>query len=257
MLGWKFAFNNLSLIFSDNSNKNNEKLFLLKNLQEYIKFPDILLFLFLPLGYKLGELLDLPVCLFVSLVIQIISIGMILIFFVFDYTLLILISFGLFNLGNIISCLILVQNCCKSYFKKVGFVYSIYLIGSSVGSFIFTISGKFIIKQDDSFINKIFLFISGFITFLCAFFVMGLTSKNIENIKNRDSNITSSSNENNDNSSDKLDDLISDYNIGKEKSFSSLILYKINVKKVLCSKINIQLIYFYICDFCKYISIIY
>ena len=156
MLGWKFAFNNLSLIFSDNSNKNNEKLFLLKNLQEYIKFPDILLFLFLPLGYKLGELLDLPVCLFVSLVIQIISIGMILIFFVFDYTLLILISFGLFNLGNIISCLILVQNCCKSYFKKVGFVYSIYLIGSSVGSFIFTISGKFIIKQDDSFINKIF-----------------------------------------------------------------------------------------------------
>ena len=86
---------------------------------------------------------------------------------------------------------------------------------------------------------------------------MGLTSKNIENIKNRDSNITSSSNENNDNSSDKLDDLISDYNIGKEKSFSSLILYKINVKKVLCSKINIQLIYFYICDFCKYISIIY
>ena len=65
MLGWKFAFNNLSLIFSDNGNRNNEKLFLLKNLQEYIKFPDILLFLFLRLGYKLGELLDLPVCLFV------------------------------------------------------------------------------------------------------------------------------------------------------------------------------------------------
>ena len=106
MLGWKFAFNNISLIFLDNNNKNTEKLFIPKKLQEYINFPDILLFCFLPLGYKIGELFDFSICLFISLFIQIISIGMIIIFFVTDYTL-------------------------------------------------FT-----------SFINKIFLFVSGFITFL-------------------------------------------------------------------------------------------
>lgn len=255
MLGWKFAFNNISLIFLDNNNKSNENLFIPKKLQEYINFPDVLLYFFLPLGYKIGELFDFSICLFISLFIQIISIGMIIIFFVTDYTLFILVSFGLFNIGNTLSCLMLVQNCCKFYLKKVGLIYSIYLSGSSFGSFIFTIFGKFVIKKvGSSFINKIFLFVSGFITFLCGLFVMGLTSKHKDILKSKDSNSTSSSNEN---TSDKLDDITSDYNLSRQRSFSSLILYKINIKKVIFSKINLQLIYFLICDFCKYISFIY
>lgn len=70
---------------------------------------------------------------------------------------------------------------------------------------------------------------------------MGLTSKHKDILKSKDSNSTSSSNEN---TSDKLDDITSDYNLSRQRSFSSLILYKINIKKVIFSKINLQLIYF-------------
>ena len=85
------------------------------------------------------------------------------------------------------------------------------------------------------------MFVSGFITFLCGLFVMGLTSKHKDILKSKDSNSTSSSNEN---TSDKLDDITSDYNLSRQRSFSSLILYKINIKKVIFSKINLQLIYY-------------
>ena len=54
------------------------------------------------------------------------------------------------------------------------------------------------------------MFVSGFITFLCGLFVMGLTSKHKDILKSKDSNSTSSSNEN---TSDKLDDITSDYNL--------------------------------------------
>jgi hypothetical protein len=258
MLGWKLAFNNLSLMFSDKPNKKNDQIIL----QEFIFLSDIFLFLFLPVGFKLGELLNFTVCIFASLVIRIISIGMLIIFFFVDNNIMILISLSLFNIGYTISCLKSVQNCCKFFMKNFGLVYAVYFSGSSFGSFIFTYLGKFIIKKDDSFIkNNIYLYISGSMALLFGFLEMA-SSKIYRELKGykkykkeKNNNSISLSMENND-ITEPLEEMISDYDLSREKSYSSLILFKINIKKALISKINIQLIYIYICDFCKSIYLL-
>ena len=226
MLGWKFAFNNLSIMFLDKPNKKNDQIIL----QEFIFLSDIFLFLFLPVGFKLGELLNFTVCIFASLVIRIISIGMLIIFF-------------------------FVEN--KFFMKNFGLVYAVYFSGSSFGSFIFTCLGKFIIKKDDSLVkNNIYLYISGSMALLFGFLEMA-SSKIYRELKGykkykkeKNNNSISLSMDNND-ITEPLEEMISDYDLSREKSYSSLILFKINIKKALISKINIQLIYIYICDFCK------
>ncbi len=253
MLGWKFSFNNLSVMFLDKANKKNDEILL----QEFIFLSDIFLFLFLPVGFKLGELFNFTSCIFLSLVIRIISIGMLIIFFFVENNIMILISLSLFNIGYTISCLKSVQNCCKFFMKNFGLVYAIYFSGSSFGSLVFTFLGKLIInKEDSSIISNIYLYISGTTALLFGFLEMA--SSNIyrerkgykKYKKEKDNNSGSLSIDNND-ISEPLDEMVSDYDLSKEKSYSSLILFKINIKKALISKINIQLIYIYVSDFCK------
>ena len=253
MLGWKFAFNNLSIMFMDKANKKNEEILL----QEFIFLSDIFLFLFLPIGFKLGELFNFTACIFLSLVIRIISIGMLIIFFFVKNNIMILISFSLFNIGYTISCLKSVQNCCKYFMKNFGLVYAIYFSGSSFGSLVFTFLGKLIINREDSpIINNIYLYTSGTIALLLGFLEMATSNiyrdrKGYKKYKKEKNSNTSSLSIDNNDITEPLDEMVSDYDLSRERTYSSLILFKINIKKALISKINIQLIYIYICDFCK------
>ena len=253
MLGWKFAFNNLSIMFMDKANKKNEEILL----QEFIFLSDIFLFLFLPIGFKLGELFNFTACIFLSLVIRIISIGMLIIFFFVENNIMILISFSLFNIGYTISCLKSVQNCCKYFMKNFGLVYAIYFSGSSFGSLVFTFLGKLIINREDSLIiNNIYLYTSGTIALLLGFLEMATSNiyrdrKGYKKYKKEKNSNTSSLSIDNNDVTEPLDEMVSDYDLSRERTYSSLILFKINIKKALISKINIQLIYIYICDFCK------
>ena len=253
MLGWKFAFNNLSIMFMDKANKKNEEILL----QEFIFLSDIFLFPFLPIGFKLGELFNFTACIFLSLVIRIISIGMLIIFFFVKNNIMILISFSLFNIGYTISCLKSVQNCCKYFMKNFGLVYAIYFSGSSFGSLVFTFLGKLIINREDSpIINNIYLYTSGTIALLLGFLEMATSNiyrdrKGYKKYKKEKNSNTSSLSIDNNDITEPLDEMVSDYDLSRERTYSSLILFKINIKKALISKINIQLIYIYICDFCK------
>ena len=253
MLGWKFAFNNLSIMFMDKANKKNEEILL----QEFIFLSDIFLFLFLPIGFKLGELFNFTACIFLSLVIRIISIGMLIIVFFVENNIMILISFSLFNIGYTISCLKSVQNCCKYFMKNFGLVYAIYFSGSSFGSLVFTFLGKLIINREDSpIINNIYLYTSGTIALLLGFLEMATSNiyrdrKGYKKYKKEKNSNTSSLSIDNNDVTEPLDEMVSDYDLSRERTYSSLILFKINIKKALISKINIQFIYIYICDFCK------
>ena len=237
--------------------KDNGKLIL----QDYIYLCDVFLFIFLPIGWKIGECFHYTVCIFISIVIRIISVGMIIIFFYLENNIMITISLILFNIGNTISCLRSLQNSCKFYMKNFGLVYALYLSVASFGSLMFTGLRKLIIKNNDNLIvNDMYLYVTGAITLLFSFCEMFFSTmyKEKHDLKIvKSSNSKSSLIDNNDensNISESLDEMASDYNLSREKSYSSLILFKINIKKVLFSKLNLQLVYFYICDFCKYIN---
>jgi hypothetical protein len=240
-------------MFMDKANKKNEEILL----QEFIFLSDIFLFLFLPIGFKLGELFNFTACIFLSLVIRIISIGMLIIFFFVENNIMILISFSLFNIGYTISCLKSVQNCCKFFMKNFGLVYAIYFSGSSFGALVFTCLGKLIVNREDSpIINNIYLYTSGTIALLLGFLEMATSNiyrdrKGYKKYKKEKNSNTSSLSIDNNDVTEPLDEMVSDYDLSRERTYSSLILFKINIKKALISKINIQLIYIYICDFCK------
>ena len=235
MLGWKFAFNNLSIMFMDKANKKNEEILL----QEFIFLSDIFLFLFLPIGFKLGELFNFTACIFLSLVIRIISIGMLIIFFFVENNIMILISFSLFNIGYTISCLKSVQNCCKYFMKNFGLVYAIYFSGSSFGSLVFTFLGKLIINREDSpIINNIYLYTSGTIALLLGFLEMATSNiyrdrKGYKKYKKEKNSNTSSLSIDNNDVTEPLDEMVSDYDLSRERTYSSLIIFKINIKKAL------------------------
>ena len=237
----------------DKANKKNDEILL----QEFIFLSDIFLFLFLPIGFKLGELFNFTACIFLSLVIRIISIGMLIIFFFVENNIMILISFSLFNIGYTISCLKSVRNCCKFFMKNFGLVYAIYFSGSSFGSLVFTCLGKLIVNREDSLIiNNIYLYTSGTIALLLGFLEMATSNiyrdrKGCKKYKKEKNSNTSSLSIDNNDVTEPLDEMVSDYDLSRERTYSSLILFKINIKKALISKINIQLIYIYICDFCK------
>ena len=237
----------------DKAIKKNDEILL----QEFIFLSDIFLFLFLPIGFKLGELFNFTACIFLSLVIRIISIGMLIIFFFVENNIMILISFSLFNIGYTISCLKSVQNCCKYFMKNFGLIYAIYFSGSSFGSLVFTFLGKLIINREDSpIINNIYLYTSGTIALLLGFLEMATSNiyrdrKGYKKYKKEKNSNTSSLSIDNNDVTEPLDEMVSDYDLSRERTYSSLILFKINIKKALISKINIQLIYIYICDFCK------
>ena len=108
--------------------KDNGKLIL----QDYIYLCDVFLFIFLPIGWKIGECFHYTVCIFISIVIRILSVGMIIIFFYLENNIMITISLILFNIGNTISCLRSLQNSCKFYVKNFGFVYALYLSAASL-----------------------------------------------------------------------------------------------------------------------------
>ena len=249
MLGWKFAFNNLILLFLTNNKKIEEIIFL----QEYIKFPDIFLFFFLPIGFKISELLDFTVGIFISIVVQIIGMAMAIVFFIIENKIMILISLSIFNIGNTLNSLKLIQNSCKFYKKNFGLVFAVYLSSSSLCALIFTSFGKFMINQDETLlVNKYYLLISGVLTLFCGFFEMASSTaydgyKNLKSTDSRSSSIDSN------NISERFDSMVSDYNLTREKSYSTVVLYKINTKKVYFYKNNLQLIFIHICDFCKYI----
>jgi hypothetical protein len=141
--------------------------------------------------------------------------------------------------------------------KNFGLVYAIYFSGSSFGTLVFTFLGKLIINREDSpIINNIYLYTSGTIALLLGFLEMATSNiyrdrKGYKKYKKEKNSNTSSLSIDNNDVTEPLDEMVSDYDLSRERTYSSLIIFKINIKKALISKINIQLIYIYICDFCK------
>ena len=141
--------------------------------------------------------------------------------------------------------------------KDFGLVYAIYFSGSSFGSLVFTFLGKLIINKEDSpIINNIYLYTSGTIALLLGFLEMATSNiyrdrKGYKKYKKEKNSNTSSLSIDNNDVTEPLDEMVSDYDLSRERTYSSLILFKINIKKALISKINIQLIYIYVSDFCK------
>ena len=234
--------------------KNKKETFLPSNFHYLIIFPDVLLYLFLPLGYKLGELLDFNECLFLSLLIEFISLGGTVIFILMENFALIIIFICLYNMGNTISSLISVRNCCKFFHRNLGFVYGIYFFGNYFGSLVYTNIGKLIIKKKDPLFirNKYLLITQTIITLICGIVAMILNNKHSFEGEQNYSRFSSSANDSR-NIEEHFEETISDYNLSYITSSytSSLILFKANTKKIFFSNINRQFIYISICDFCK------
>ena len=239
------------------NNKNNYS-FLPSNFHYLILFPDILLYIFLPLGYKIGELLNFNTCLFLSILIQFISLGGAILFILFQNVILILIFLALFNIGSILSSLKMVENCFKFYPGHKGFVLGVHFFGKYFGTLTYTNIGKLIIKKKDSLFirNKYLLIIESIITIICGLLSLILNNKIIiDSEKNTLSRYESSID--NINAEEHIEEMISDYNLSSMISSytNSLVLFKVNIKKVIFSKINIQIIFISICDYCKLLFI--
>lgn len=108
---------------------------------------DILFFSFLTIGIKLGNIIGPKPCILISLIIQYFS--FVLIVFFNNNVYILLISIGIFNIGNSINSLTSIKNCWKFFQNKFGIVVGFILSGSGISSTFFTFFGEFIIFKND------------------------------------------------------------------------------------------------------------
>lgn len=145
-------------------------------------FIDVLYYLFLLIGLKLDNFINIRLSILISLIIQYLSFA--LLYFFFKKPFISIMSMGLFHIGNAMSSLISIKNCWKYYKNKLGFINGFILSGAGFSSSILTILGEYFIinpKHKKIYENenyktsnfeenfRLFLFIIAVIIISCGF----------------------------------------------------------------------------------------
>ena len=263
MFGAKNAFINLNIYFSNLFSNNNKDLKILPiNTYYLMLFLDILFYLFLVIGLKIGHLMSTRKCILISLLIQYSAFAFLYFFISNPYV--ILISMGIFNIGNAICFLASFTNCWKYYPKKYGLINGILLSATGFSSSILTFIGEYIINREQKEIsindnnidikNKIELFVKIVVCMLifCGIFGFLLIFEFKEELAISEMSLESDKSDKSDtgtgtgNDSSCSQEVISNYNFSNNPS----LLEDINLKQYKynaifsCKNLNLMLIAF-------------
>ena len=224
MLGTKYAMSNLYIYFSKEFSTKKRN-FPSRDTYYLMSLLDILFFSFLTIGVKLGNIISPRICILISLIIQYFS--FVLIVFFNNNAYIVLISIGIFIIGNSISSLTSIKNCWKFFQNNLGIVVGFILSGYGLSSSIFTFVGEFIIFKEyrkDIYNNnlkeeinmnkdfKILLYIIGAFLIISGIISFIISSEYKEEIFDADTLSDSQSGE------EGSQDNISDYDVSKRES---------------------------------------
>ena len=244
MFGTKNALINLNNYFSSSFNCNDYNI---PPIDTYnlMLFLDILFYLFLTVGTKIGNLMSTRICILISLLIQYSSFTMIIFFNTNPY--ITLFSLGVFNIGNAISFLTYMKNCWKYYPLKYGSINGIILSGAGISSSILTFLGEIIInpeknKNDDCSENvkniESFLEIVACILLVCGLFGFLFSFQYKEELPPDDKALCRS-----ENGEEDSQEITSDYNISKRTTLFEDKKIKSQLYKSIFSLQNLKLIF--------------
>ena len=222
-----------------------------------MSFFDVLYYLFIFVGINLENLLGLRFSVLSSILIQYTSILLIIIFTNNPYF--IMLSVGLFNIGNGLSHLPSIKNCWKYFPNRQGLILGIILSGSGLSSFALTYISEFIIINPereeskngifpDNINNnfKLYLYKCGIFIFLCGIISFFLSFEYKEEVIDID--ILTDSNAGDEQSSGEV---ISNYNLSQQPSLYSTINLKNDLHFALISRHNMKLIFIGVSGLCK------
>lgn len=263
MLGTKYAMTNLSIYFSSKffeDNKNNH--ITPRDTYYLMSLLDILFFSFLTLGIKLGNIIGPRPCIIISLIIQYFSFVLITFFRSNPYV--VLISLGIFNIGNSISSLTSIKNCWKFFQNNFGMVFGFILSGSGISSSIFTFLGEYFIfkkfkDEEDIYKNdnykdkkvdnelKLFLYIVAGVLIIFGILSFIISNEYKEEIFDADTLTDSQSGE------EGSQDNISDYDVSKRESVKKNKYIKTELYNSIFSYQNLKLLCIGFFSFCKLI----
>ena len=259
MFGAKYAIQNLYIYFSSIFIRKEKDIFLdEKDVYYLMLLLDILFYLFLLIGLKLNDHLNIRFCILISLFIQFVA--FVMIFFFYQKYYMVLTSIGLFNIGNGLINLSTIRNCWNYFPKNYGTINGFLLFATGVCSSLLTLLGELYIinperqdidKHKEFFENEdnlnnfqFFLFIIGCVLAVCGIIGLMLNFHYKEERVNVDEII--------DNETGDDNDSISDYTLNKRGSLHKKKTIKISINNALCSGQNIRLIIFCFFGLCKY-----
>ena len=260
MLGTKYAMTNLNIYFSSEFSYNSSIIIPPRDTYYLMSLLDILYFSFLTIGIKLGNITGPRLCILISLIIQYFSFVLISFFTKNPYV--VLISIGLFSVGNSISSLTSIKNCWKFFQDKFGIVLGFILSGSGISSSIFTFLGEFFIfkdfrEKDDIYKNehyskievedklKILIYIIAGVLIVFGILSFIISSEYKEEIFDADTLTDSQSGE------EGSQDNISDYDVSKRESVKKKKFLKTELYNSIFSCQNLKLICIGFLGFCK------
>ena len=259
MLGTKYAMTNLSIYFSSEFSYKSTNIIPPRDTYYLMSLLNILYFSFLTIGIKLGNITGPRLCILISLIIQYFSFVLISFFTKNPYV--VLISIGLFNVGNSISSLTSIKNCWKFFQDRFGIVLGFILSGSGISSSIFTFLGEFFIfkkfKENDIYKNenykenevehelKILIYIIAGVLIVFGILSFIISSEYKEEIFDADTLTDSQSGE------EGSQDNISDYDVSKRESVKKKKLIKTELYNSIFSCQNLKLLCIGFFGFCK------
>ena len=259
MLGTKYAMTNLNIYFSSEFSYKSNNIIPPRDTYYLMSLLNILYFSFLTIGIKLGNITGPRLCILISLIIQYFSFVLISFFTKNPYV--VLISIGLFNVGNSISSLTSIKNCWKFFQDKFGIVLGFILSGSGISSSIFTFLGEFFIfkkfKENDIYKNenykenevehelKILIYIIAGVLIVFGILSFIISSEYKEEIFDADTLTDSQSGE------EGSQDNISDYDVSKRESVKKKKLIKTELYNSIFSCQNFKLLCIGFFGFCK------
>ena len=260
MLGTKYAMTNLNIYFSSEFSYNSSIIIPPRDTYYLMSLLDILYFAFLTIGIKLGNITGPRLCILISLIIQYFSFVLISFFTKNPYV--VLISIGLFSVGNSISSLTSIKNCWKFFQDKFGIVLGFILSGSGISSSIFTFLGEFFIfkdfrEKDDIYKNehyskievedklKILIYIIAGVLIVFGILSFIISSEYKEEIFDADTLTDSQSGE------EGSQDNISDYDVSKRESVKKKKFLKTELYNSIFSCHNLKLLCIGFLGFCK------
>ena len=236
-------------IYFSSSFYNNDYKILPIDTYYLMLFLDILFYLFLTIGIKIGNLMSTRICILISLLIQYSAFTIIIFFNTNPY--ITLFSFGMFNLGNAISFLTYLKNCWKYYPIKYGSINGIVLSGAGISSSILTFLGEFIIinpKRKEIFKNdnslekvdniKLFLLIVAGILLICGLLGFIFSFEYKEELPPDIEVLTES-----ENGEEDSQEITSDYNFSKRPTLFEHKKIKSKLYKSIFSLQHLKLIY--------------
>lgn len=236
-------------IYFSSSFYNNDYKILPIDTYYLMLFLDILFYLFLTIGIKIGNLMSTRICILISLLIQYSAFTIIIFFNTNPY--ITLFSFGMFNLGNAISFLTYLKNCWKYYPTKYGSINGIILSGAGISSSILTFLGEFIIinpkrkeifKSDNSLEKvdniKLFLVIVAGILIICGLLSFIFSFEYKEELPPDIEVLTES-----ENGEEDSQEITSDYNFSKRPTLFEHKKIKSKLYKSIFSLQHLKLIY--------------